>query len=100
MKKVFAHENRLVATNIKNILEAHNIDVMLKNEFASSAIGEISPFDSWIELWVKDVNDYERAASIVANSTENTGKDWLCVDCGENNGAAFDFCWNCQSEPS
>lgn len=100
MKKIFSHENRMVATNIKNILEANEIPVMLKNEFASSAIGEISPFDSWIEVWIKNESDLSRAKEIVDNIQNEHGEDWSCQGCGEENGAAFQVCWNCQSEPA
>ena len=99
MKKVFSHENRLVANNIKNILQANDIAVMLKNEFASSAIGEISPFDSWIEVWIKNSADYQRAKEIVAKADNPQGEEWRCQQCNELNGAAFQVCWNCQFEP-
>ena len=99
-EKVFSHENRLVATNIKNILEINNISVMLKNEFAASAIGEISPFDTWVEVWVKNSLDLSKAKAIIEEAVSPKGKDWYCANCGEINGAAFQICWNCAKEPA
>ncbi len=55
MKLVFTNESTFLVNNVKNLLEAQKIKVFIKNEYAQGAIGEISPFDSWPELWV--IND-------------------------------------------
>ena len=99
MKLVYTHENRFLVANAHNILEQAGIRVVWKNEFASSAIGEISPFDTWPELWVLNDTDYDQAIQVIANalSTPNS-PEWECGHCHENNDAAFDLCWNCQTE--
>jgi hypothetical protein len=99
MKLVYTHENRLLVGNAQNILEQAGIQVIWKNEFASGATGELSSFDAWPELWVLDDNDYTEATAIIASSlSKNTDPEWTCATCNENNDAAFEFCWNCQSD--
>lgn len=97
MKMVYTNENRFIVANAKNILEQQGIDVMLKNEFASSAVGEVSAFDAWVELWVHDDNDYERAVGILQSSlSEESEPGWVCGECREDNDASFEICWQCQ----
>lgn len=99
MKMVYTNENRFIVANAKNILENHNIAVILKNEFAASAIGEVSAFDAWLEIWVIDDADYEKAFKIIENSlSKSNASPWRCSHCGEHNDASFEICWQCQNE--
>lgn len=99
MKLIYTHENRFLVGNAHNILEQAGIRVVWKNEFASSAIGEISPFDTWPELWVVDDADYDAAIHVIANAlSAPNAPEWVCGSCNELNDAAFETCWNCQAE--
>jgi hypothetical protein len=101
MKLVYTNENLCLVSNAKNIIESHGIDTILKNEFARGAIGEISPFDAWPEVWVNNDSDYEQAVKIIDTSFNNTnGAAWVCKECNEENDASFESCWNCQNENS
>lgn len=99
MKLLYTHENRLIVSNAKNIVEAAGITIMLKNEFAAGGVGELSAFDTWLELWVVDNSDFEPARDLIkaSFSAENTAP-WVCSSCKEDNDAAFEVCWNCQNE--
>lgn len=98
MKLVFTHEDRLIVANARNILEGARISVLTKNEFAAGAIGELSAFDAWLELWVED-SDFEKAESLLATSiSEANAKEWICPNCGESNDPSFETCWKCQRE--
>lgn len=98
MKLVYTHENRFLVANAHNILEQAGIRVVWKNEFASSVIGEISPFDTWPELWVLNDEDYEQATQVIANAlSQSNAPEWECSSCNETNDAAFELCWSCQS---
>lgn len=98
MKMVYTNENRLITGNVKNILEANGIDVILKNEFTSGAVGEVSPFDAWVEVWVVNDGDYQEATKLVENAlSPNYEADWICGKCQEENDATFEICWKCQS---
>jgi hypothetical protein len=99
MKLVYTHENRFLVANAHNILSQHDIDTVWKNEFSSSAIGEVAPLDTWPELWVVDDADYEQAIHIIATAlSARNAPEWVCPTCKEKNDAAFEFCWNCQTE--
>jgi hypothetical protein len=99
MKLIYSNENQMMAINIKNIIEAQGIQLIIKNEFAQGAIGELSLTDSWPEIWVVHDNEYDRALEILASiASIGEGDDWLCQYCSEENACAFDICWNCQSD--
>jgi hypothetical protein len=84
-------------SNVKNLIEAQEINTFLKNEFAQGAVGEISVFDSWPEVWVVDDSDFDRAIEIVKSSQHiNNAADWICQNCSETNAPSFELCWNCQ----
>jgi len=98
MKLIYTNENRFLVSNARNILENENIDVLMKNEFIGGAAGDLSPFDSWQEIWVKD-KDYSKAKTLLSVLTDNNVFiDWVCAACGEENDTSFEFCWNCQKE--
>ncbi|GGY69955.1 hypothetical protein GCM10011613_12910 [Cellvibrio zantedeschiae] len=99
MKLIYTHENRLLVSNVKNILENSDIAVTLKNEYVGSASGDLSFLNTWPEVWVLNENDYERAMHLVnAALTNETKNEWTCPGCNETNAATFDLCWNCQKE--
>ena len=107
MRIIYTNENRLIVGNTKNILESHGIEVILKNEYSQGAVGEISAFDAWPELWVINDSDYENAIEVieVIEVIENylskeSDPEWVCTSCGENNDASFGSCWKCQTENS
>ncbi len=66
MLKVFTHENRLILFNVKNLLEAEGIDCVVRNEYSSSAVGDLSPFETWPELWLIHDEDAPRARVLIA----------------------------------
>lgn len=98
MKFIYSNENRMLVSNMRNYLENESIDVFLKNEFIAGAAGDLSPFDTWLELWVED-KDYARAKELLLSLSDvNASTEWTCPDCGETNGASFEICWNCQKD--
>ena len=99
MKLIFTNESSFLVNNAKNLLEAQKIEVFIKNEFAQGAVGEISPFDSWPELWVINDSDFELAMELVKTSQQSTNtSEWQCKYCSEKNDASFEICWKCQHE--
>jgi hypothetical protein len=98
MKLIYTNENRFLVTNAKNLLENAGIEVVLRNEFAAGGAGDLSPFDTWLELWVEDL-DYEKSLQVIKYSSgSDDDVEWVCDNCHETNDAAFDFCWSCQHE--
>ncbi len=75
MIKVFTHENRLILFNVKNLLEAEGIETVVRNEFSSSAVGDLSPFETWPELWLLHDEDLPRARDILSRlNDEDEGR--------------------------
>ncbi len=98
MKLVYTHENRFLVNNSKNILENAGIEVILKNEYAAGGVGDLSPHDTWLELWVLNDADYDRAVAVIeAAQSRNCEDDWECNECHEINDPSFEVCWWCQN---
>jgi predicted RNA-binding Zn-ribbon protein involved in translation (DUF1610 family) len=99
LKLVYTHENRMIVSNAKNLLEAAGFDVLLKNEFAGGGLGELPVFDTWMELWVSEDTDYARACELLETALSDTrASAWLCPQCGEQNDASFELCWQCGAD--
>lgn len=97
MKLIFSHESSVIAGNIKNILDLERIEVVLKNEFASGGVGDLSAFDAWVEVWLVNDKDENKALNIVKEATNSAQKpSWFCKHCKEENAGSFELCWQCQ----
>ncbi|SMF00928.1 Putative signal transducing protein [Alteromonadaceae bacterium Bs31] len=96
MKVIYTAENRLLVGNAQNLLEQAGISVFLKNEHAASGVGELSAIDSWPELWV-DEADFSKAKAVIEPLfSDEVLASWQCEECGEENEASFEVCWQCQ----
>jgi hypothetical protein len=101
MKMVYTNENNFLVNNTKNLIEAAGINAFIKNEFIKGAMGEISIFETWPEVWIYDDTNLELALAIVDKSQNGIKQeDWLCNTCSEENPSSFEICWHCQSERS
>lgn len=99
MKLIYTNENRFIVSNVQNIIQNAGIDIILKNEFAAGGAGDLSPFDTWLELWVTEDSDYPKAMKIITDMEHSDDShDWFCHKCQEKNSASFEICWKCQSE--
>ncbi len=99
MKLIYTNENRFIVNNIKNIIQNAGIELFIKNEYISGAAGDLSPFDTWLELWVTQDSDYDKAIKLISSINHtNTSHDWFCTQCHEKNDASFEFCWQCLNE--
>jgi len=91
MKRVFSSHNAVLVHHSRNLLEAAGMRTQVRNEYLSSAMGELPPAECQPELWVED-HDADRAAAILGSRP--TGPNWRCA-CGESLGDQFTQCWNC-----
>lgn len=100
MLKIYSNDDRFMVMQVKDALENAGIPCFIKNEFASGAIGELSPFDAWPEVWLSDGEWQQRAEKIIADlMSQNTQKPgWLCRHCNESNEGSFELCWQCGKE--
>jgi len=99
LKLIHTSEDRVYLFHLKNILEAQDIECVIKNDRLSSLSGEIPMLTVWPELWVKDALKEKWAKEIITNFEKQgvEGVSWTCENCGETHGAQFKDCWNCQS---
>lgn len=98
MKLLYTNENRYLVHNIQNLVENAGIAIMLKNEFAAGAAGDLVPHETWLELWVVNDVDYEQAIQVISSSfSSEDDAEWTCSNCQETNDASFEFCWHCHN---
>ena len=96
MKRVFGSYNQQLVHHAKNLLEAAGIGVLIRNQYLSSAMGELPPAECEAQLWVLEDRDLEKAQQIL-NAQPVAGPDWTC-ECGETLGAQFSQCWRCGAQ--
>lgn len=92
MKRVFGSYNQQLVHHAKNLLEGAGIEVQVRNQYLSSAMGELPPAECEAQLWVEDA-DLARAEEML-RAGPPPGPDWTCA-CGERLGAQFTQCWRC-----
>ena len=99
MKMVFTSEDIVYLHHLKNILEAKDIECVLKNDRLASISGEIPMGVCWPELWVVNVMHEAWAKELISDSknNDNVGENWVCKNCDEEHSSRFTDCWNCQS---
>lgn len=102
LKKLFTSQDVFEIQAVRSELDALSIPYMVKNEYAAGAIGELPWQDAQPELWLVDDSWYARASLVIerlltkdSTGISNPRFDWVCDDCGEENGEAFDICWFC-----
>ena len=96
MKRVFSSHDRIAVHHARNLLEAEGIQATVRNEFLSSAMGELPPAECQAELWVRDEADAMRAEAVLFSGIQNkSGPPWHCTACGEERESQFTHCWKC-----
>jgi len=101
MKLIYTSEDRFMVWGVINTLELAGYECHIRNEYAAGGAGDIAPIDTWPEVWLDNDIQYEDALNYLENNILQKisgGQDWVCSRCGETNGSAFEFCWNCANE--
>ncbi|MCF6281060.1 MAG: DUF2007 domain-containing protein [Candidatus Polarisedimenticolaceae bacterium] len=100
MKKLYTHENHLFVHNAKHFVEEAGICCIVKNAYLAGGAGDLSPFDTWPELWVVNEDDYAAGLALLKKvfEAQQDATDWVCKQCGETNGSAFELCWKCGAD--
>jgi sulfur transfer protein SufE len=93
LKRIYSSFNRIAVHHARNVLEAAGIRAVVRNEYLSSAMGELPPAECQAELWLLDERDAARALQVLF-SGETAGEAWTCA-CGETSGPQFTQCWRC-----
>ncbi len=69
---------------------------MVRNEFLSSAMGELPPAECQAEVWVLQEMDAQRAENFLREAfSVKSGKAWNCTSCAEASEPQFTHCWRC-----
>tara|TARA_R110000744_G_scaffold55666_9_gene117601 strand:+ start:9478 stop:9789 length:312 start_codon:yes stop_codon:yes gene_type:complete len=98
MMRIYTNNDRFMVWQVKQLLDEHKIPCFIKNEFASGAMGELSPLDCQPEVWLNDASWQARAETLIEQMQEHTAIEWVCSGCGETNGGNFEVCWQCGQE--
>jgi hypothetical protein len=93
LKRIYSSFDRVAVHHAKNVLEAAGIRAVVRNEFLSSAMGELPPAECQAEVWVLNDDDAARAERVLLSGPPS-GPDWRC-SCGEVLGVQFTQCWRC-----
>ena len=93
MKRIYSSWNLVVVHHAKNVLAAAGIRSVVKNEFLSSAMGDLPPAECQAELWLLREADLQLAEEILFRA-QPQGEKWKC-GCGEELGGQFSQCWSC-----
>jgi hypothetical protein len=93
LKRVFSSFNRIAVHHARNLLATEGIPAEVRNEFLSSAMGELPPAECQAELWVR--GEHVPRAEEILHRPAPAGPDWKCERCGESAGPQFTQCWNC-----
>ena len=93
MKRIYSSFNLAAVHHAKNLLGAEGIPAVVKNEYLSSAMGDLPPAECQAELWLLDPRDASRAEELLFRR-QPSGEAWLCA-CGERSEPQFTQCWKC-----
>jgi len=84
---------------LQSILESQGIPTFIRNQFASSVMGEVPFVEVCPQLYILDEADLDRARRLLLLDQPDPipAKAWVCPDCGVEVEAQFRQCWNCAS---
>jgi hypothetical protein len=95
LKRIYSSYDRIAVHHARNLLEAEGIRAVVKNEFLSSAMGELPPAECQAEVWVLNEKDLSLAEEILkAQKQPPSLVSWIC-SCGERQEPQFTQCWRC-----
>ena len=95
LKRIYSSHNLAAVHHARNLLENEGIRALVKNEFLSSAMGDLPPAECQAEVWVLFEKDLETAQMILQALDAGPGLPaWLCA-CGETSEGQFTQCWRC-----
>jgi hypothetical protein len=102
---IYPAENLVEANLVKGLLTGEGIDVELKGDHLTGAMGELPPTELTVGVLISSDKKAQGQAIIdhyisCRKSADDRASDWTCADCGEINHAQFEICWQCQRDPN
>jgi hypothetical protein len=101
VRPVYTAENAFDAQLVRDRLAEHGIEATVHGLMLAGAVGEL-PADTRPTVWIEDDTEYDRARELVSEFEQtqpDAGRPWTCPDCHEENGPAFETCWQCGATP-
>lgn len=97
MKKIYAAADLPQAHLLLHMLKDAGIEARVLNENMQGGTGEIPFIHTWPEIWLEKTSDQIPAEKIIREfETRKTSTGTIaCPDCGEENPANFEACWQC-----
>jgi hypothetical protein len=98
MIRVHVSDDRLLTAQLRDLLVADGIQVLVRNEFLQGAAGELPINECWPELWVLDPDLADRAQDLIRTYLNELGQTmpvWVCPGCRERIEGRFGLCWQC-----
>jgi rubrerythrin len=98
MIKVYESFNISQVGQAQSLLNAEGIETFLRNEFASSVMGEVPFVEVCPQLFILNAAEEERARELLqAFQHQPVAQDWHCKQCGMDVDGPFGVCWSCGS---
>jgi hypothetical protein len=95
LKRIYSSFNLAAVHHARNLLETEGIRAMVKNEFLSSAMGDLPPAECQAEVWILFEEDFRAAEAILRTIASSRDlPSWKC-NCGESCEGQFTQCWRC-----
>ncbi|MFC3034166.1 DUF2007 domain-containing protein [Pseudoalteromonas fenneropenaei] len=90
-------EHGMEAHIVCGLLSQAGIQTCLQGEFLQGALGEIPFIQTQVKVMVYAIK-LARAQQILVNYHQQPSTHWQCPACLEENGPAFDYCWQCETQ--
>jgi len=100
--KVFENFDLSSVGRVQSLLESHGIPTFLKNQYASSVMGEVPFVEVCPQLYILNDEDFRAAEELIGPELQEpeTTADWQCAGCGAAVGGEFALCWSCGLAPA
>lgn len=96
MIKVYENFNFSQVGQAASLLNAEGIETFIRNEFASSVMGEVPFIEVCPQLFILDAAEEVRAKKLLLPFENQPAQpDWQCANCGSEVDGPFGQCWSC-----
>ena len=97
MLRLYQAANLPEAYLVLHRLERAGIEARVFNEHAQGGMGEIPFTHVYPEIWLLDERDESEARRLLAEyeQADRSARPTVCSNCGEENPAGFEVCWQC-----
>jgi hypothetical protein len=94
--KVYESFNISQVGQAQSLLNAEGIETFIRNEFASSVMGEVPFVEVCPQLYILDASEEGRARELLLPfESRPAAADWHCPACNSEVDGPLGQCWNC-----